>query len=148
VGSIVGSVVSAAVLAIIATQVACGHDREPQHEHAVRLPPIGPSVAVRFEGRSVDVPLAGVASDAGGLSLDALWRAAWPTEDGSRLSFDLLGSDGFRPMSRPKCTRLLTAAEFAHGRLNTATHDVTYDDEPQLPGCYRVHHVIAIEAVR
>jgi hypothetical protein len=89
-----------------------------------------------------------MASDGGGLPLESLWRAAWSNEDPLRLSFDLVGSDGFRPMSRPKCTRLLTGAEFVRGRLDAATHDVTYDDELKLPGCYRVHHVVAIEASR
>jgi hypothetical protein len=32
--------------------------------------------------------------------------------------------------------------------MDAATHDVTYPEEPDLPGCYRVHHVVAIEATR
>jgi hypothetical protein len=131
--SIIASVALATVFALSATQGACQQGRQARHEHAVDLAPVGPSLTVRFEGRSVDVSLAAIASDAGGLSLDAVWRAAWPNEDPLRLSFDLVGSDGFRPTSRPKCARLLTGAEFAGGRLDTATHDVSYDDELNRP---------------
>jgi hypothetical protein len=38
--------------------------------------------------------------------------------------------------------------EFTRGRLDATTHDVTYADELNLPGCYRVRHVVAIEASR
>jgi hypothetical protein len=118
------------------------------HEDKREFPPAGPSIAVRFEGKSVDLRLASMAPDGGEVPLASLWKAAWPSEDTSRLSFELVGSDGFRPTSRAKCTHLLTAGEFAHGRMDAATHDVTYPEEPDLPGCYRVHHVVAIEATR
>jgi hypothetical protein len=115
----------------------------PSHEHGA-LPPVDSWVAIQLNGRSVRVPVA--ALDAGALPLASMWRAAWPNEDPRPYSFDLVGSDGFRPMSRPKCTRLLTGAEFLRGRMDAQTHDVTYDDELGLPGCYRVRHLVAIEA--
>jgi hypothetical protein len=143
-----GCLATAAALSLCATVAACRQGGEPHHEHALELPPVGPSIAVRLDGRAIDVPIASVASDGGGLALASLWRAAWPNEDPLHLSFDLVGSDGFRPMSRPKCTRLLTGAEFVRGHLDAVTHDVSYDDELKLPGCYRVHHVVGIEASR
>jgi hypothetical protein len=139
--------VSAFVL-LLGLQATCKQDHEPQHEHLLHLPPVGLSLTVRFDGRTIDLPLAALAPDASGLPLDAVWKAAWPSEDPLRLSFDLVGSDGFRPTSRPKCTRLLTGAEFVRGRLDAVTHDITYDDQLKLPGCYHVRHVVAIEASR
>jgi hypothetical protein len=135
-------------LCVCTLHAACRRSTEARHEHVLDLPPVGPSVAVRLDGSSVDVPLSTIASGTSGVSLDSVWRAAWPHEDPLHLRFDLVGSDGFRPMSRPKCTRLLTGSEFVRAHLDAVSHDVTFDEEPELPGCYRVHHVVAIEASR
>jgi hypothetical protein len=105
----------ALALALLPAHAGCRHDRERQHEHPMDLPAVGASLAVRLNGSSRDVPLASLTSDAGGVTLDAVWKAAWPNEDPSRLSFDLVGSDGFRPTSRPKCTRLLTVGSSPEG---------------------------------
>jgi hypothetical protein len=51
-------------------------------------------------------------------------------------------------MSRPKCTRLLSGDEVANAHLELVTHNVSYDPELQLPGCYRVRTVVRIEATR
>jgi hypothetical protein len=75
-------------------------------------------------------------------------KTAFPSADPTPLKFDLVGSDGFRPMSRPKCSRLLTGDEIARARIDPVTHDVSYDPDVQLPGCYRVRAVVRIEAAR
>jgi hypothetical protein len=120
-----------------------------EHDHELHLPPVGPSVTVRFDGKAQDVTLASLPREPGSdvVPLVAVWKAAWPAQDPSPLHFDLVGSDGFRPMSRPKCTHLLGGDEVAHLRLNVVTHDVTVDGL-DLPGCYRVKAVIGIEATR
>jgi hypothetical protein len=64
------------------------------------------------------------------------------------LHFDLVGSDGFHPMSRPKCTQLLTGVEIAAARIDVITHDVSFDDGLNLPGCYRVKAVVSMDATR
>jgi hypothetical protein len=116
----------------------------------LNVPPAGSSVAVRLDGKTVNVDLAAVGVDAGATEVPLLrvWSAAFPSEGPSDLHFDFVGSDGFRPMSRPKCTRLLSSNELAHFRMDLAKHDVSIGDELALPGCYRVHAVVAIEAAR
>lgn len=69
-------------------------------------------------------------------------------EDPSPLRFDIVGSDGFRPTSKPKCERLLTGRELASARLDVTTHDLLLDGGLKLPGCYRVRAVVAIEGKR
>jgi hypothetical protein len=119
-----------------------------QHHHELHLPPVGPAVRVSFDGRSVDVPLASLARDAASAPLLDLWKAAWAGIDAANLRFDLTGSDGFHPASRPLCARLLTGAEVAAARIDLVTHDVSFDPTLQLPGCYRVKAVVAMDAVR
>jgi hypothetical protein len=123
---------------------------QPEHEppHELHLPPVSASVTVVLDGKSVNVSLPSLSQDGGVATVAQLWRAAWPSEDPAPLRFDLVGSDGFRPMSRPKCTRLLTGAEIAAARIDVITHDVTYDDALQLPGCYRVKAVVRLEGSR
>jgi hypothetical protein len=75
-------------------------------------------------------------------------KAAWPSEDPTKLHFDLVGSDGFRPTSRPMCPRPLTGDEAAHLQLDARTHDVLVDEGLDLPGCYHVRAVVTIEATR
>jgi hypothetical protein len=119
-----------------------------EHHHELHLPPVGIAVHVTFEGKGDDVPLPAVPSrDDDTAALLDLWKAVFPGQDPAPLHFDLVGSDGFHPMSRPKCTRLLTGAELAAGRMHIVTHNVTYDGL-DLPGCYRVKAVVSIEASR
>jgi hypothetical protein len=86
---------------------------------------VGPSVAVSLDGKAKDVALTVVAGAAGAGSVPLLdvFRAAWPSADPSSLRFDLVGSDGFRPLSRSKCTHLLGGDEAKHLRLNVVTQD-------------------------
>lgn len=105
-------------------------------------------MSVALDGKSVDVALASLSQDGGTTTLGQVWKAAWPSEEPAPLRFDLVGIDGFRPMSRPKCTRLLTGAEFAAARIDVATHDVSFDDALGLAGCYRVRATVRIEASR
>jgi hypothetical protein len=139
-------------LALLIALAACSRTSasppapQPEHEHELHLPPVGPTLTVTLDGKSVDVPLASIPRDGGAVTLGQLWRLAWPSADPAPLRFDLVGSDGFRPMSRPKCTRLLTGAEIAAARIDVITHDVGYDDALQLPGCYRVKAVVRLEA--
>jgi hypothetical protein len=127
-----------------------GRDEAPEHHHVRTFPPVGPAVTVGFEGKDVDVPVASVpgGADKGPIPLLAIWRAAFPSEDPAPLHFDLVGSDGFRPGSRSKCTRLLTGGEASKARLDPASHDVSFDADLELPGCYRVKAVVRVEAVR
>jgi hypothetical protein len=112
----------------------------------MHLPPVGPSVDVRLDAQSHPVDLAQLPHATGSLvALADIVRAAYPNRDASRWHVDLLGSDGFRPMSRPKCTHLLARDEVAHLRLDVTTHDVSVDDGLTLPGCYRVRAVVAID---
>jgi hypothetical protein len=119
-----------------------------EHHHELHLPPVGPSVHVTLDGRAADVVLASVAHEGSSAALRELWRVAFPAEDPTPLHFDLVGSDGFHPASRPKCTRPLTGAEVAVGHIDVVTHDVTFDDALNLPGCYRVKAVVSVDATR
>ncbi len=119
-----------------------------EHAHELHLPPAGPTVSVALDGTSVDVALASLSPDGGPTTLGLVWKAAWPSEDPALLRFDLVGVDGFRPMSRPKCTRLLTGAELAAARIAVGSHDVSFDDALGLAGCYRVKATVRIEASR
>jgi hypothetical protein len=120
-----------------------------EHHHEMHLPPVGPSVDVRLEGQAHTVTLAQLPHGADDLvPLGAVVQAAYPSGDASRWHVDLVGSDGFRPMSRPKCTHLLASDEVAHLRMNVVTHDVSSDEGLTLPGCYRVRAVVAIELTK
>jgi hypothetical protein len=143
----------AAVLASLVLLAGCkqGADQahKDEHHHEPNLPPVGPAVKVSLDGKSTDVPLASLATDgAGSVSFAQVWKAAWPSEDPAPLRFDLVGSDGFRPTSKTKCTRLLTGQELAASRLDVTTHDLRLDEASKLPGCYRVRAVVAIEGKR
>ena len=128
------------------------HDSHPHdHEHLLHLPPVGATIKVSFDGKSVDVPLASVPVADGAprsISFTQLWTAAWPAADAAQLKFDFVGSDGFRSMSQPRCTRLLTGADLTTARLEVATHNLVLDDVLKLPGCYRVRAVVTIDATR
>jgi hypothetical protein len=106
-------------------------------------------VKVTFDGRSTEVALASIAHDAPATAVPllAIWATAWPEQDPAPLRFDFVGSDGFRSTTRPKCARPLSGAELASARVDVATHDLLLDD-PALPGCYRVHALVAIDAAR
>jgi hypothetical protein len=140
------------VLTAVASLAACATPPptvvESEHHHELHLPPVGPLVRVTLDGKSVEVPLSSLPHDGTVAPLLGLWRAAWPTEDASLLHFDLTGSDGFHPSSRPPCARWLTGAEIATAHIDLVTHDVSFDDAVKLPGCYRVKAVVAMEGVR
>ena len=143
------------LLAAMAAGAAChratasaGDGGGAERDHELHLPPAGPTVTVTFDGKSSDVALASMPHEGSAIRLDRLWRTVFPADDPSALHFDLVGADGFRPMSRPKCTRLLSGAELAAARIDVGTHDVSYDDGTQLPGCYRVKGVVRLEATR
>jgi hypothetical protein len=141
-----------ALFGLIVSLAACrAHPNESnERRHELNLPPVASSVSVHFDGASRSVELAGLVRDSGAdsVALEAVFKAAWPSEDVSRLHFDLVGSDGFRPTSRPKCPRPLTGEEVAHVRLNVVTHDARVEDGLNLPGCYHVRSVVMIEATR
>ncbi len=143
-----------ALLTALASLAACkrGADQAHQDEHhrEWNLPPVGTAVKVSLDGKSTDVTLSSLAPDAaaGSVSFAQLWKAAWPSEDPSPLRFDIVGSDGFHPTSKPKCERLLTGRELASARLDVTTHDLLLDGGLKLPGCYRVRAVVAIEGKR
>jgi hypothetical protein len=108
-------------------------------------------VKLSLDGKSTDVALSSVPALEGApgfVSFTQLWRTAWPAENPGPLKFDFVGSDGFRSMSRPKCTRLLTGADVSTARVEIATHNLVLDDALKLPGCYRVKAVVAIEATK
>ena len=119
----------------------------PQHD-TLHVPPVGPSVTVRLGGETKEVELAGVPREPGSHSVPvvAVWRAAWPAAELTGLKFDFVGSDGFRPMMRSRCPRLLTADEMTHLTLSVVTHDISVDDGLSLAGCYKVHATVRIEA--
>jgi hypothetical protein len=143
-----------AFVAMLAVASACAPNQattpppEPEHHHELHLPPVGPSVHVTLDGRAADVVLANVPHDGSSAPLPELWKVAFPSEDPKMLHFDLVGSDGFHPMSRPKCTQLLTGVEIAAARIDVITHDVSFDDGLNLPGCYRVKAVVSMDATR
>jgi hypothetical protein len=129
--------------------IAANAPSEPPHHHELNLPPVGPAVTIRFEGKSVDVALASVKPvAAGAITFADLWRAAWPSEAPAPLKFDFVGSDGFRSMARPRCTRLLTGVDLATATLDVTSHDLHLDEALKLPGCYRVRAVVAIDVSR
>jgi hypothetical protein len=142
-----------ALFAALVSLGGCKRGAEPvhqdEHHREWNLPPVGPAVKVSLDGKSTDVTLSSLAADgAGSVSFAEVWRAGWPAEDPAPLRFDLVGSDGFRPTSKPKCTRPLTGQELAVARLDVATHDLLLDEGLKLPGCYRVRAVVAIEGKR
>jgi hypothetical protein len=120
----------------------------PEPHHELHLPPVGTSVHVTLDGKSADVALGGVPHEGNAASLAEVWKVAFPSEDAAPLHFDLVGSDGFHPASRPMCARLITGAEVKAARIDVTTHNVTYDDALNLPGCYRVKGVVSIDATR
>jgi hypothetical protein len=119
----------------------------PPH-HELHLPPVGSSVQVTFGGKSVEVVLATVPHEGSSALLVDVWKGAFPSEDSGSLSFDLVGSDGFHPASRPMCARPLTGADVATARIDIVTHNVSFGDASILPGCYRVKAVVRIDASR
>ena len=121
---------------------------ESEHHHELHLPPVGLAVRITLDGKSEEVALATVPLQGDSVALIDLWKAAFPGVDPAPLHFDLVGSDGFHPASRPKCTRLLTGAEVAAARIDVVTHDVSYPDALSLPGCYRVKAVVSVDATR
>jgi hypothetical protein len=146
------------VVAVLAVLSACATNRAdppPQvappaadHHHELNLPPVGPSVHVTLDGKATDVVLSTVPHEGTSAALIGLWNVAFPSEDPAPLHFDLVGSDGFHPASRPKCTRPLTGAEVAAARIDVATHNVSYPDALNLPGCYHVKAVVSLDATR
>jgi len=126
------------------------HPQTPptEHHHELHLPPVGPRVSASLDGKTAEVVLADVPHTGAAASLAQVWKVAFPAEDATLLHFDLVGSDGFRPASRPACTRLLTGAEIAAARIDVVTHDVSFDSVAKLPGCYRVKAVVRLEASR
>jgi hypothetical protein len=121
---------------------------ESHREHELHLPPVGPSVQVTLDGKSADVLLASVPHEGASLPLVQLWKAAWPTQDATTLHFDLTGSDGFHPASRPPCARLLTFAELEAAHIDVVSHDISFDSGQNLPGCYRVKAVVSMDGLR
>lgn len=143
------------VLTIVLTACAPGHADAPapaaEPHHELHLPPVGPTVHVTFDSKASDIVLASVPRDSAesaSASLLEVWKAAFPGQDPAPLKFDLVGSDGFHPSSRPKCARLLTGAEIAAARIGVASHDVSWGDAVALPGCYRVKAVVSMDATR
>ena len=96
----------------------------------------------------MDVALASLPHAGGSARLIELWKAAFPGEDAAGLHFDLVGSDGFHPAARPKCARLLGGAELAAARIDVVSHDVSFDEGTELPGCYRVKALVRMDATR
>jgi hypothetical protein len=145
---------AAALAAMLTTAFACGAAQapaappSPEHHHELHLPPAAQQVSVALDGKQVDVVLADVPHDGPAAPLARVWASAFPTQDLAALHFDLVGSDGFHPSSRPACARPLTGAEIAAARIDIATHDVSFEDAVKLPGCYRVKGVVRIEASR
>lgn len=113
------------------------------HHEAPRPPPAGQTVTVAFDGHSVDVDLAKVGANA---TLTAVWKTAFPTEDASALTFDLVGSDGFRPSIRPACSKALVAKDLDAAKIETASHDVSWDPALKMPRCYNVKALSRLEA--
>ncbi len=118
------------------------------HHHERNLPPVGATVKVTVDGKSAETVLADVPHVGNAAHLLDLWRAAFPDVDPAALHFDLTGSDGFHPASRPPCARLLTGAEVAAASIDVVTHDVSFDSSVHLPGCYRVKAVVGVDGTR
>jgi hypothetical protein len=142
-----GQAVTVAVHGTLHLHKETSYDGESPH-HELHLPPVGPQVSVALDGKHADVVLADVPHQGSSASLVDVWKVAFPGEDAAPLHFDLVGSDGFRPGSRPACSRLLSGAEVSAARIDVVTHDVSYDDGVQRPGCYRVKAVVRVEATR
>jgi hypothetical protein len=141
------AVVLAIAPACAATPAPMGQPpAEPRHE--LHLPPVGPHLSVALEDKSEDVILANVPHEGPSVPVVQVWKAAFPGEDPASLRFDLIGSDGFHPASRPACTRLLTGGEMAAARIDVVTHDVSFDGATKLPRCYRVKAVVRLEGSR
>ena len=120
-----------------------------EHHHEPTPPPAGTALNIGLDGKSVSVDLRTLAGEGGtAVPLAQIVAAAFPAENPAQLHFDLVGSDGFRPTSRPKCPHLLTGDDIAHFSLNVMTHDVTTDDKISLPGCYHVKAVVLVDATR
>jgi hypothetical protein len=142
---------SAAILALLPACAAAPSrtaDSQLEHHHELHLPPVGPQVSVALDGKQIDVVLANVPHEGSSASLVQVWKQAFPDEDAAALHFDLVGSDGFHPASRPACVRLLTGAEVGTARIDVATHDVSFDPTVKLPGCYRVKAVVRVDVTR
>jgi hypothetical protein len=144
-----------ALVALAASTVACGSTTPPPqtpepepHHHELHLPPVGPSVHVTFDGKIADVTLSAIPHQGSSLPLMEIWKRGFPAEDPTALHFDLVGSDGFHPGARPKCARLLTGAEVGEAHMDIVTHDVSFNEKLDLPGCYRVKAVVSVDATR
>jgi hypothetical protein len=127
-------------------------DAPPEHHHEMHLPPVGRTVRVALDGKSADVDLATLPHEGTLARVTALFLAAWPTEDPKSLHFDLTGSDGFHPGSRPACSKLLGFTELSAARIDIVSHDITFDPtfdtNAKLPGCYRVKAVVTMDGIR
>ena len=55
----------AALVVLLALLSGCHKDSEAPHEHPTEFPPAGTSIAIRFDGKSIDLPLASMAPDGG-----------------------------------------------------------------------------------
>jgi hypothetical protein len=146
---------SLAIVPVLVVLSACGASvapsappADPPSHHELHLPPVGASVRVSLDGRTADVVLASVPHEGNAAPLASVWKAAFPADDAAPLHFDLVGSDGFHPASRPRCARPLTGAEIEAARIDVASHDVSFDDALNLPGCYRVKAVVTLSASR
>ncbi len=120
----------------------------PPAHHELHLPPVGPSVRITLDGKTADVVLSTLPHEGRSTTLGEVWKLAFPAEDAAPLHFDLVGSDGFHPASRPKCARLLTGGEIAAARIDVVSHDVSFDDATDLPRCYRVKALVGMTATR
>ncbi len=118
------------------------------HRHELSLPPVGPEVTVVFEGQRVDIAIASLPHAGSELPILQLFHAAFPNQDTAALRFDVFGSDGFHPSSRPPCARRLGAVELADARLDIVTHDMRFAESVQLPRCYHVRAVVRLEGNR
>lgn len=103
-------------------------------------------MTVQFDGRQVDVDLAKAAKGAASTTLLDLWKEAFPTEDGAKLTFDLVGTDGFRPTSHAPCTHLLSWTELGNGKVEVTSHNVSWEETLNMAKCYRVKALNRIEA--
>jgi hypothetical protein len=99
------------VLAVVASFAACGPGQAPSAppwvdgHHELHLPPVAPSVHVTWNGNGngngSDVVLATIPHEGDTAPLIDVWKAAFPSEESTPLHFDLVGSGGFHPGSRP-----------------------------------------------
>jgi len=122
---------------------------EPEHHpHELHLPPVGPTVDVRLEGKSATVTLGTLPHTGTQATIADLVKAAWPSADPATTHFDFFGSDGFHPAARTPCTRLLGIEEIARGHIDVVTHDLSFEEPPALAGCYHVHAVVTVDLLR